>query len=383
MKSTVMLVAGEASGDQHAAKLVTGLRRLNPNVQFLGMGGNRMRAAGVELLVDSTKLAVVGLIEILAHYREIRSALKRMQAAVRDHHPDLLILVDYPGFNLRLAATAKKAGVKVLYYISPQVWAWRPGRVNTIAQRVDMMAVILPFEVDIYRNANVPVHFTGHPLVDEVKPTMTRSQAFECFQLKAQGKILGLFPGSRQSEIKRLMPVLLQSARILMPRFPDLQLILPIAPGLEREDFLPWLDQEPLPITVTQHAIYDVIQLCDAIITASGTATLQIALLGTPMTIIYKISPLTYWLARLLVNVKHVGLANIVAPSPPVKEFIQHHARPDLIADEITRLLTDRSYAKQMRRRLLEVRNRLGTDENSVDIAVLVNEMLAGKYRTD
>ena len=378
-----MLVAGEASGDQHAAKLVIALKKLNPDVRFLGMGGNKMREAGVELLVDSTKLAVVGLIEILAHYREIRSAFHHMKAAVRNQLPDLLILVDYPGFNLRLAATAKKAGVKVLYYISPQVWAWRPGRVKTIAQRVDIMAVILPFEVRIYDEANVPVRFTGHPLVDEAQPTMTRTQALANFQLEPTRKILGLFPGSRHSEIKRLMPVLLQSARILMTRFPDLQLILPIAPGLEREDFLPWLERDTLPITLTQHAIYDVIQICDAIITASGTATLQIALLGTPMTIIYKIAPLTYWLARLLVNVEHVGLANIVAPSPPVKEFIQHHARPDLIADEITRLLTDRSYAKQMRRRLLEVRNRLGTDENSIDIAVLVNEMLAGKYRTD
>jgi len=380
MKATVMLVAGEASGDQHAAKLVIALKKLNPHVQFLGMGGKRMREAGVELLVDSTKLAVVGLIEVLAHYREIRSAFRQMQAAVRDQPPDLLILVDYPGFNLRLAATAKKAGVKVLYYISPQVWAWRPGRVKTIAKRIDMMAVILPFEVGIYDDANVPVHFTGHPLVDEVQPTMTRAQALTSFQLASERKILGLFPGSRQSEIKRLMPVLLESARILVKRFPDLQLILPIAPGLEREDFLPWLEQDRLPITLTQHAIYDVIQICDAIITASGTATLQIALLGTPMTIIYKISPMTYLLARLLVNVRHVGLANIIAQSPTVREFIQHKARPDLIADEITRLLTDRSYATQMRCRLLEVRDRLGTDQNSVDIAVLVNGMLAGEH---
>jgi lipid-A-disaccharide synthase len=380
MKDTVMLVAGEASGDEHAAKLVKSLRMLNPDVRFIGMGGKKMRAAGVELLVDSTKLAVVGLIEILAHYREIRSAFHQIQAAVRDRPPDLLILVDYPGFNLRLAATAKKAGVKVLYYISPQVWAWRPGRVKTIAKRVDMMAVILPFEVSIYDDANVPVRFTGHPLLDEVKPSMTREQSLETFQLEPKHKILGLFPGSRQSEIKRLMPVILDSARILTKRFPDLLLVLPIAPGLEQKDFRPWLDQDPLPIIFTQHAIYDVIQICDAIITASGTATLQIALLGTPMAIIYKISPITYWIARILVNVKHVGLANIVAQSPTVREFIQHKARPDLIADEITRLLTDSSYATQMRRRLLEVRDRLGTGQDSIDIAVLVNGMLTGEY---
>ena len=375
-----MLVAGEASGDLHAANLVLALKKLNPRVRFVGMGGTCMREAGVELLVDSSTIAVVGLVEVLAHYPDLLAAFKKLRGAVKNTRPDLLILVDYPEFNLKLAAIAKQAQVKVLYYISPQVWAWRKGRVHKIRRLVDQMAVVFPFEVPIYEAARVPVQFTGHPLVDEVKATRTPREARLHFGLDPARRVVGLFPGSRKSEIKRLMSVILQSARLLHERFPDLQFVLPLAPGLDRHELETWIEAVPTPVTLVENQVYDVIQGCDAIITASGTATLQIGLLETPMVIIYRMSRLTYWVARLLVKVKHVGLVNIVLGRTTVLELIQHDARPTRIAEEIARLLTDETYASNMRQALAEVKHRLGEGGGSERIAALANDMLKGQY---
>lgn len=374
---TVMLVAGEASGDLHAARLVHALSKMNPAIRFIGMGGAQMRSAGVELLVDSSSLAVVGLIEVIAHYPALHSALDTLRRALREEPPDLVVLVDYPEFNLKLAKTAKQVGAKVLYYVSPQVWAWRRGRVQTIAQRVDMMAVLFPFEVAIYEQAGVPVRFTGHPLADDVKASLSRPAAFEHFELDPGRRVVGLLPGSRHSEIKRLLAVQVAAARLLERRFPDLQFILPLAPSLSREDITSGLEGSGLEIRLVEHHTYDAINLCDAIITASGTATLQIGLLGVPMAIMYKVAPVTYWVARLLVRSHYIGMVNIVLGGPVVREFIQHEARPQLLADEIDRLLTDVEYAQRMRDRLATLKQKLAKGA-TVDIATLANEMLQG-----
>lgn len=372
-----MLVAGEASGDLHAANLVRALRALRQDIRCYGMGSGQMRAAGVEILVDSSRLAVVGLVEVLAHYREIKAALRGLQEIIRTRTPDLLILIDYPEFNLRLAATAKQAGVKVLYYVSPQVWAWRPGRVKKIGRVVDMMAVVFAFEVPFYEKANIPVRFVGHPLVDEARPTMTRAEAWNHFGLKPHGKIIGLFPGSRRSEISRLMPVLAETSKLLQARFPDAQFILPVAPGLDRESIEAYLDTSTPPVELVQAPIYDVIQVCDAIVTASGTATLQIALMATPMVIIYRVSMLSYWVARRLVTVKYIGLVNIVANRGVARELIQNDAQPRAIAAEVERLLTDEVYAETMRRDLADLQSALGEAGGSRKVAQLAEEMLA------
>lgn len=373
----VMIIAGEASGDLHAARLVTGVRKTHPEIHFFGIGGSAMRKAGVDILVDSSELAVVGLIEVLAQRKVIFGALNRMREMLHSDPPDLLILTDYPDFNLRLAQTAKQAGVKVLYYISPQVWAWRQGRVKKIRQIVDMMAVVFPFEADFYSSNQVPVRYVGHPLANEVHASADRITLLGEFGLDPAHPTLGLFPGSRKSEIRRLLPIILESAVRLKHQFPTLQFLLPIASTLTREELLPYLARYPeLTVVTVADRPYDVMQACDAIVTVSGTVTLEIALIGTPMVIINKLAWLTYQIVRHMVKLEHIGLCNIVAAEPLVPELIQHAARPKRIADEIAHMLEDKSYQQELRNKLSQVRALLAQPPQQGDISDLTLEML-------
>jgi lipid-A-disaccharide synthase len=321
-------------------------------------------------------MAVVGLVEVAAHFPVIYRAFTAMKRILRTEPPDLLILIDYPGFNLRLAKVARSCGVKVLYYISPQVWAWRVGRVKKIARLVDMMAVVFPFEVAYYEKEKVPVTFVGHPLVDTVRPEMSPAAARSVFGLDPERKTVGLFPGSRRQEIRSMLPVLLQSARILKQRFPGLQFILPLASSLDKSDVLPFIEASGLDVTIIEGKGYDVIQVCDAIVTVSGTVTLEIALMGVPMVIIYKVSPFTYQVGKRLIKVAHIGLCNIVAGERMVKELIQHEAEPESIAGEIEKILTDTAYADDIRQRLAQVRVKLGKGGCSGRVTEIVREML-------
>ncbi|UCE89042.1 MAG: lipid-A-disaccharide synthase [Pseudomonadota bacterium] len=372
-----MIVAGEASGDMHAAGLVNEVRSLDSEVRFFGIGGVRMRKAGVEILVDSASLAVVGIIEVLKHWSEISGALKRMRGILRNEPPDLLILTDYPDFNLRLARTATECGVKVLYYISPQVWAWRQSRVKVIRERVDMMAVVFPFEEQFYQRHGVPVRFVGHPLRDEVQPSQSAAELRAEFGLDPDNTVVGLFPGSRHSEIRRLMPVILGAAQILHRSRPALQFLLPVASTLREEDFAPWLHDHDVPVRLVPDRAREVIEACDAIITASGTVTLEIALLGTPMVVVYKVAPLTYFLVKRLIKIEHLALCNIVAGEQIVPELIQSNATPQRIAGQISAILDDPQRARTMREQLLAVREQLGVASDSDSVGRLVIEMLA------
>ncbi|MCW8840694.1 MAG: lipid-A-disaccharide synthase [Gammaproteobacteria bacterium] len=372
----VLIVAGEASGDHHAARLVEELHKCAPDVHFAGIGGERMRRAGVEILVDSADMAVVGLVEVLANYRFLKGVLDRMRGELRERRPDMLILVDYPDFNLRLAATAKELGIKVLYYISPQIWAWRQKRVYKIKKLVDMMAVVFPFEVPFYEQAGVPVRFVGHPLVDEVKSELDREQAFEAFGLDPQRPVLGLFPGSRRSEIKRLLPTVLKSAALVKERMPEIQFLLPRASTLSDEFLAPYLAESDLEITVVPGRSYDVMRACDAIISASGTATLEIALMQVPLVVLYKIAPLSYRIISRLLKVEHIALCNIVAGERVAPELIQHDATPQKISREALSLLGDQQRAAAMRKRLGKIRGKLGGSGGSANIAELALELL-------
>ena len=376
----VMLIAGEASGDLHAAKLAAGVLAKRPDVQFFGIGGAEMRKAGVDVLIDSADLAVVGLIEVLAHRKVIFGALNQMRELLRTDPPDLVILTDYPDFNLRLAQTAKQLGITVLYYISPQVWAWREGRVKTIRERVDMMAVVFPFEETFYQQHQVPARYVGHPLSEEVFASADRDSLLQEFGLEPQKKTVGLFPGSRQSEIRRLLPIILAAAKQLKQHHPDLQFLLPIASTLNAADFAPYLAQyEDLAVRMITDRSYDVMETCDAIITVSGTVTLEIALLGKPMVIINKLAWLSYYLVKSMFKLDYIGLCNIVANERLVPELIQHDARPEKIVAEIEKMLFDETYRDGIREKLSRVQSLLSQPPQQGDIVDLTLEMLAEK----
>jgi len=373
----IMISAGEASGDMHAANIVKAIQSQNKNTEFYGMGSEKLRDAGAELLIDCSDIAVVGIVEVLFHYRKIIKALNTLRESLRNDPPDLLVLVDYQEFNFKLAETAKELGIKVLFYISPQVWAWRQHRVHKIGKIIDMMAVILPFEEKFYTDANVPVRFVGNPLVDKTHPTKDKQACFTEYSLSQDKRVVGLFPGSRRSEIKRVLPLQLAAAEILLEEKPELQFILPIANTLKEELFTAYLeDYSHLNIKLVKDLPYNVMQCCDAIITASGTATLEIALMGIPNCITYKIATISYLILRQLVKIDHIGLVNIVAEKYIIKEFLQFDAKPKAIANEINLILDDDAYRENMIKELNGVREKLGKAGGITNMADLILEML-------
>jgi len=373
----IMISAGEASGDMHAAKIIKAIQSQNKDIYFYGMGSKQLRDAGAELLIDCSDIAVVGIVEVLYHYRKIIKALNTLRESLRNNPPDLLVLVDYQEFNFKLAETAKSLGIKVLFYISPQVWAWRQHRVHKIGQVIDMMAVILPFEEKFYTDANVPVRFVGNPLINKTHPDKEKQVCLTEYGLSQEQHIVGLFPGSRRSEIKRVLPILLSAAELLLKDKPKLQFVLPVASTLKTDLFTTYLeDYSHLNIKLVEDLPYNVMQCCDAIITASGTATLEIALMGIPNCIVYKIATLSYLILRQLVKIEHIGLVNIVAEKYIIKEFLQFDARPRAIANEINLILDNKDYRENMITELNSVRDKLGKSGGINNMAELILEML-------
>lgn len=345
------------------------------------MGGARMAEAGIDVRYDSSRIAVIGVVEVIKHYGEIRRALKLMQQIIKDERPDLLVCVDYKEFNFKLTKYAKQLGIKVLFYVSPQVWAWRPGRVKKYGDVIDMMAVIFPFEAAYYEAENVPVRYVGHPSVDKVHPQFSKHEDFTRFGLDQDKAVVGLLPGSRTGEIKRMLPVMLKAAERIVASLPETQFILPQANSIADEQLQEYLQASPVKITIIKDQPYDVMQCCDAIMTTSGTATLEIALLTIPMVIAYKLSPLTYWLGRWLVNTPFIGLPNIVSGKGIVKELIQHEANAENLAEEIHKILTEKAYARKMQEDLQQVKMQLGQGGGSKNMAELALEMLKAQSR--
>ena len=373
---SVMFSAGESSGDQHAANMFLELKKHQPDIKGFGMGGAKMALAGIDIRYDSGSIGVIGVVEVLKHYGEIRRALKLIQQLVSTERPDLLVCVDYKEFNLKLARFAKQCGVKVLFYVSPQVWAWRPGRVKTYGKAIDMMAVIFPFETTYYDAENVPVRYVGHPSVDKVHPQRSRLEDMAIFNLDESNPVIGLLPGSRANEINRLLPIMLAAAEILQARIPGIQFMLPQADSISDELLESYMCQSLVKITVIKNQPYDVIQCCDVVMTTSGTATIEIALLTVPMVITYKLAALTYWLGRWLVNTPFIGLPNIILGKGFIKELIQHEATSENLAEEIERILTDKFYADQMRDNLNQVKQQLGHGGGSKNMAELALEIM-------
>lgn len=372
----IMIVAGEASGDLHGGNLVRAIHQIDPKISFYGVGGARMKAAGVERIADVADMAVVGLTEVVFKLGLILRIMHRLKASLKKEPPDLVILIDYPDFNLFLARAARRFGVKVLYYISPQIWAWRKGRIATIRKSVDRMAVILPFEERFYREAGMDVTFVGHPLLDEVKKKYPRAEALRRFGLKDEALTVGLLPGSRLTEVARLLPEMLRACRILETKLSPLQFVLPLAGTLDPDLVRDILRQFPVQVSVVRDEIYDAIAISDAAIVASGTATLETALLETPMVVVYKVSAPSYAIGRRVIHVEHISLANLIAERAVVPELIQDDANPERIAAEIRELLVNREKTRAMKTALAEIRGKLGTPGASQRTARIAWEML-------
>lgn len=373
MNKTVFISAGEASGDLHAANLVKNLNHIYPEkIQYFGMGGRLMREQGVNILVEIDKLSVIGLTGVVAHIPQIIRTFYQIKNFLRQQKPDLVILVDYPGLNLRLAKTAKKLGLKVLYYISPQLWAWHQSRVKIIQKYVDEMAVVLPFEVDFYKKFNVNVVLTKHPLLDTVVPSMTKEAARKFFNLNPDAITIGLLPGSRKGEIERLLPIMTATAQLLKTHNKNIQFILPLASSLKKADIEKYLPKN-LPINIVTNT-YDAINICDAVIACSGTVTLEIALLKIPMVIVYQVAWLNYHLIKMVIKVPYVGLCNIIAEEKVAAELLQHDATPQNIANEIIKILENKEYRDTMTMKLAAIKNRL--TQSTRDIAPVVAEIL-------
>ena len=376
MTRKIMISAGEASGDMHAAAFVKELQLSLETYEFYGLGGPQLEALGMELLVDCRDIAVVGIVEVLIRYRYLLSKLKILRQQLHSNPPDLLVLVDYPDFNLKLAETAKKLGIKVLFYISPQVWAWRPKRVTRIGQLVDMMAVLFPFEEVFYKRENIPVRFVGHPLVDEAKSTMSRDEARQLCGINNDKPSIALLPGSRTGEVSRVLPIMIKTAELLHQTSPEINYVLPLAKTLDDRLVDSDIQSSSIKINIVKDHAYDVMNACDALLCASGTATLEAAMIGTPFAITYRVHPLSYFIFKRLVTVPDIGLINVVAGKRIVQEFVQNEAQPPIIVKELNRLLFDQTYRKQMFTELETVKQKMGESGGAANVAELIIEML-------
>jgi len=355
----MLIVTGEASGDLHGAHFAKAIMALDPTAQLVGIGGPAMRAAGVNLVPGVPQLDVMGLIGLSA----IRAVVQRVRAirrVLKAEAWDLVVLIDHPGLNFHFARVAKAAGRRVLYYIAPQVWAWRPGRMKWIQRRVDHVVVILPFEQELYRRAGVRCTFVGHPLLDSVAPHYDRAKLRRELGLDESARVVGLLPGSRVSEVEMLLPVLLKAAAQLVVAEPGTQFILAQASSIDDNLIQSLLQHSPVPVRVVHDHASEVMALSDVLLIASGTATLQAAVVGTPMVLLYKTSPVTYRLARWLINVKWIGLVNLVADRSIVPELIQDEATAERLCQEVLLLLRDPSAYHDMKEGLRQVRQSLG-----------------------
>jgi len=383
MNNRVMIIAGEASGDLHGARLVTAMLAKRPELSFSGMGHKELAAVGVTVIFDARKIAVVGLAEVFSHLPDILTARKVLRTALKETRPKLLIIIDFPDFNLMLARYAKKLGIPVLYYIAPQVWAWRPGRVKTIGKRVDRVGVILPFEEEFFRNHGLSADYVGHPLLDSVKSTKTREEFCREQTIDPRHTCIGLLPGSRKKEIASLLPILLQTAQRLQrqrqkQKKQKVVFLLALAATVSEEEIRKnGLDEygADLDFRIIKENRYDMMAACDAAVVVSGTVTLELALLGTPMVVIYKLSPSSYRIARMLVNkeLNHYSLVNLIGGKEIVPELLQDEVNPERIETELSAILLDKKRRDLMLQGLEDVRDRMGeagASEKAADLAL-------------
>ncbi|MBC6414623.1 MAG: lipid-A-disaccharide synthase [Chromatiales bacterium] len=373
-RKKIMFVSGEASGDKHAAKLIERLQK-DEHIECYGMGMQKMKQAGMHLLVNAEPLAVIGIVEILTHYPALRSAFRTLKQALIDNPPDLLVLVDYPEFNLKLARIASKHNIKILYYISPQLWAWRQYRIKKIKRYINHMAVIFPFEKRFYQQHKVPVSYVGHPLIEDLKEWEAHNP--EPINNQGKNKTVLLLPGSRKGEIKRLLPLLIKTAMIMQQRLnDDIHFRLLVAPDIDINLYRRYLNNHRLDCDLSNQHTYSEMKNADLAISATGTATLQLALCGTPHIATHKLAPLSYWLLRWFIKIRYASMPNIIADRPLVAEYLQNDATPENLSNHACKLLNDSEMRRTMARELLALRNSFGNASAAKTTCELIYKLI-------
>ncbi len=383
-----MIVTGETSGELYGSLLADSLTKKLPGIRIIGIGGERMLASGVEIISGFS--SAFGLAEAVSSLREIKATFHKAVEALAGQRPQVLVLIDYPDFNLKLASEARKKNIKILYYVSPQVWAWRRNRVQKIARLVDKMAVILPFEEQMYRDTGLACEFVGHPVLDEIEGIGDDRNAIRKeLGISETKPLLSLLPGSRPHELDRLLPLIEEVVAIVRKEFPDLQFCVPFAPNTDMQKYSSHIERlEHNGVIVNRGKSLKTLFVSDAAVIASGTASLQAALLGVPMVVIYKLFPLTYWIGKLIVKVKHISLVNILAGKQVVRELLQSEASPDNIISEIRKIMQDTEYTEDMLQNCALVKEMFAGRHASEQVAEMVAEMaewetqISHKYST-
>lgn len=356
----IMFSAGEASGDLHGANLARAMKEADPSVELLGMGGKQMEKAGVRIVYDIKNLGFIGVGEILRKIPFFFRLRDFLITTMLEEKPDILVCIDYPGFNMRLIKKAKEAGIRVVYYILPTIWAWNKSRGNTIAAYTDLAVSLFPFEADMYREMGTNVAYAGHPLLDTVHPSMVREKAISYFALDEHKQTVLLMPGSRLQEVKGLLPPMLQAAKKIQEAVPDVQFLLPRASTIDKALLEELIDAEGVSVNIGEGHVYDMMTVSTAAIAASGTATLETALMELPTLLIYRVGSLTYWLSKLLVHIKSIGLPNIIMGHRIMPELWQDEVTAANIADVIVPILQDTARHEELRSAMAQVRHTMG-----------------------
>ncbi len=367
MLNRIMMIAGEASGDLHGSGVVRELKKAVPELEIFGVGGDKMAREGMEIVYHISRLSFMGFVEVMKNLRVIREVEQELEELLLSRKPDVVVLIDYPGFNLRFAKKVKRLGIKVLYYIGPQIWAWHKSRVKEMRHSIDAMKVVFPFEVEFYRKEGIDVEFVGHPLAESIGVKMSRQDFFEKWNLDPQKKLLALLPGSRNQEIEKIFPVMTLTAEDIS-RSGKVQVAVGVAPNLGVSALRKHIFSDTKMTFVTD-ATYELMKYADVALVTSGTATLETGWFCTPMVIVYRTSTLTYLIGRMLVDVNNIGLVNIVAEKELVPEFIQNDMTPHTLEEALGRILNDNGYAQRMRESLSVIKEKLGGPGASARVA--------------
>jgi lipid-A-disaccharide synthase len=381
----ILIIAGEASGDLHGSGLVRELRKRSPGLEIFGIGGDKMKREGVELIFHVDKLAFMGFFEVLKNLSFVRRVMRGMVSAAETRKPDLAILIDYPGFNLRFARRLKSLGIPVVYYISPQVWAWGGNRVRKMQGLIDKMVVILPFEKEIYDRFNIDCEFVGHPFLEVARPVLSLEDFKRKFDVRKNQTTVGLLPGSRRQEVEKILPIMLESCKFLQTRIKSLQVLLGLAPTINKDEIQNLQNAAGFQAEIVENLTYDLMKHADLLLIASGSATLECAILGTPFVVLYKTSFWTYLVAKSLVSIPNIALANVVAGKRIVPEFVQRKAVPARIAEEMYDILTERNRYGNIQNQLAKVKEKLGERGASGRAAQIVMQVLdafTGKHES-